>query len=197
MPLKYNLCGTNRSFKSISKAIVLSLARKADVLTAPEAVRNPGAAAGSLPKTIERFAGRNKELKTAFIDSLTALDVGFKTLDLETQKATFGPDEEGDYNWFAFEIMDPDNPNVINYDKFGPILALHVEGHGTFSSKTRDKKVDLTPSEVVDGVERENYAEPVKLFKQAFEKINQALEGKSSIKVISNEFRNLEKEFDA
>ena len=180
-----------------SGAIVLSLARQADVLTAPEAVKNPGAAAGSLPKTIERFAGRNEELKNAFIDSLTALDAGIKALDLETQKAAFGPDEEGDYNWFAFEIMDPGNPNVINYDKFGPILALHVEGHGTFSSKTRDKKVDLTPSEVVDGIERVSYAEPVKLFKQAFEKINQALEGKSRFKIIANEFRNLEKEFDA
>jgi len=178
-------------------AIVLSLARKADVLTAPQAVRDPTGAAGSLPSTIERFAGRNEELRAAFIDSLTALDVGIKKLELETQKAIFGPDEGGDYNWFAFEIMDPGNPNVVNYNKYGPILAMHVEGHGTFSSETREKKVNLSPSEEIDGEERINYAEPVKLFKQAFEKINNALEGQSRFTVISNEMRNLQKEFDA
>ncbi len=36
-------------------AIVLSLARKADVLTAPEAVRDPEGAAGSLPSTIKKI----------------------------------------------------------------------------------------------------------------------------------------------
>ena len=178
-------------------AIVLSLARKADVLTAPEAVRDPEAAAGSLPSTIKRFAGRNEELKNAFIDSLTALDTGIKGLDLETQKSIFGPDEEGDYNWFAFEIMDPGNPNVINYDKYGAILALHVEGHGTFSSKNREKKVNLTPSEEKDGREVIVPADPVRLFKQAFEKINKTLEDKSRFKVISNEFANLKNKFDA
>lgn len=178
-------------------AIVMAMARKADVLTAPQAVKDPSAAAGSLPSTIERFAGRNEELRSAFVDSLTALDTGVKNLDLETQRAIFGPDEDGDYNWFAFEIMDPGNPNVINYNKYGPILAMHVEGHGTFSSTTREKKVNLSPSEEVGGGERVVYREPVKLFKQAFDRINKALEKGSRFKVVSNEFRNLQRGFDA
>ena len=178
-------------------AVVLSLSRKADVLTAPQAVKDPSTAAGSLPSTIERFAGRNEELRNAFVDSLTALDTGIKKLDLETQRAIFGPDEEGDYNWFAFEIMDPENPNVVNYNKYGPILAMHVEGHGTFSSRTREKKVNLSPSEEVNGVERIVYEKSVKLFKQAFDRINRSLEKQSRFKVISNEFRNLQRGFDA
>ena len=177
-------------------AIVLSLARKADVLTAPEAVRDPSGAAGSLPSTIKRFAGRNEELKNAFIDSLTALDTGIKKLNHASQRSIFGPDEQGDYNWFAFEVMDPGNPNVINYDKYGPVLALHVEGHGTFSSKDRSKKVNLTPAEEKDGKEVIVPADPVRLFKQAFEEINKALEDKSRFKVVANEFRNLENKFD-
>ena len=177
-------------------AIVMAMARKADVLTAPQAVRDPSAAAGSLPSTIERFAGRNEELRSAFVDSLTALDTGIKNLDHETQRAVFGPDEDGDYNWFAFEIMDPGNPNVVNYNKYGPILAMHVEGHGTFSSTTREKKINLSPSEEVGGTERVVYREPVKLFKQAFDRINKSLEKDSRFKVVSNEFRNLQRGFD-
>ena len=178
-------------------AIVMAMARKADVLTAPQAVKDPSVAKGSLPSTIERFAGRNEELRNAFVDSLTAIDTGIKKLDLESQRAIFGPDAEGDYNWFAFEIMDPENPNVVNYNKYGPILAMHVEGHGTFSSRTREKKVNLSPSEEVNGVERIVYEKPVKLFKQAFDRINRSLEKQSRFKVMSNEFRNLQRGFDA
>ena len=178
-------------------AIVLSLARKADILTAPQAIKDPASALGSLPATITRFAGRNEELRNAFVDSLTALDIGIKNLDLETQRAIFGPDEDGDYNWFMHEIMDPKNPNVINYNKYGPMLGLHVEGHAMFSSKTRDKKVDLWRSEEIDGVERIVYAEPVKLYKQALDQMNKSLESQSRFRVISNELKNLKKEFDA
>ena len=178
-------------------AIVLSLARKADVLTAPQAIKDPASALGSLAATITRFAGRNEELRNAFVDSLTALDISIKNLDLETQRAIFGPDEDGDYNWFMHEIMDPENPNVINYNKYGPILGLHVEGHAVFSSKTRDKKVDLWQSEEVDGTEHVVYAEPVKLYKQALSQMNKSLENQSRFRVISNELRNLKKEFDA
>ena len=73
-----------------------------------------------------KFADRGA-LEKAFVDSFDAFEKVIRQLSPEEQREIFGEDANIFYN---AEIMDPANPNVINYDTRS--LVIHQKGHSEF-----------------------------------------------------------------
>jgi len=170
---------------------------KTDVRTAPRMLDHPASATGSLINTFKKFEFRSPELRGAFVDSLRAFERAIKALDHRTQRSIFGPDENGNYNWYMFEILDPENPNVINYDKYGSVLVLHAAGHGKFDSVTATKMVDLAGHNVQSGMATLIDSEPLEILKSLIDQMNIHLQQKNErFRIIQNELRNLVKPFD-
>jgi len=165
---------------------------KTDVRTAARMLDDPSKASGSMINTKLKFELRNPELKAAFLDSLDALERAINSLDRRAQKDMFGPDAEGNYNWYSFEILDPNNPNVINYDKYGSVVAMHVEGHGTYDALTGTRVRSLTPAKNTSGLSVPIDLGPVQKFKELVERMNDKLQQSNArFRIIQNELRNL------
>tara|TARA_Y100000034_G_scaffold49160_1_gene60787 strand:- start:14179 stop:16428 length:2250 start_codon:yes stop_codon:yes gene_type:complete len=170
---------------------------KTDVRTASRMLDSPGEASGSLINTFKKFEFRNPELRNAFVDSLRAFERGIKNLDHRTQKEIFGPDEDGNYNWYMFEVLDPKNPNVINYDKYGSVLVLHAAGHGKFDGVTANKLADLATVDTDTGLASLIDSNPLRVLKSLIDGINDHLQQKNErFRIIQNELRSLVKPFN-
>jgi len=81
-----------------------------------------------------KFADRGA-LEKAFVDSFDAFEKVISQLSPEEQQEIFGEDANIFYN---AEIMDPANPNVINYDTRS--LVIHQKGHSEFDRETGNVK---------------------------------------------------------
>ena len=81
-----------------------------------------------------KFADRGA-LEKAFVDSFDAFEKVISQLSPEDQREIFGEDANIFYN---AEIMDPANPNVINYDTRS--LVIHQKGHSEFDRETGNVK---------------------------------------------------------
>lgn len=77
-----------------------------------------------------------KDLSNAFSEALATFERAVKALNLETQIAIFGEDNNIYYN---AEVMDSRTPNVVKYDTKS--LVIHRAGHGEFDKET-GKKTD-------------------------------------------------------
>jgi len=91
-----------------------------------------------------KFADRGT-LEKAFVDSFDAFEKVISQLSTEEQIEIFGEDANIFYN---AEIMDPANPNVINYDTRS--LVIHQKGHSEFDRETGNiKDTDVSNSVAV------------------------------------------------
>ena len=88
-------------------------------------------AGGMSPEELaQKFAGRGN-LEKAFVEGFDAFEKAVQSLPIETQIEIFGPDANIFYN---AEIMDPRNPNVINYDTKN--MVIHRVGHLLLDKET-------------------------------------------------------------
>jgi hypothetical protein len=81
-----------------------------------------------------KFAGRGSVYE-AFTKSFDAFERAVETMSPEARSRVFGPDTNF---WYNTEIMDPDNPNVINYDS--KTLKIHDKGHYEFNREAKGGK---------------------------------------------------------
>ena len=106
-----------------------------------------------------KFADRGA-LEKAFVDSFDAFEKVISQLSPEQQREIFGEDANIFYN---AEIMDPANPNVINYDTRS--LVIHQKGHSEFDRETGNiKDTDVSNNVAVlqnalEGVQQSEAAE--------------------------------------
>ena len=106
-----------------------------------------------------KFADRGA-LEKAFVDSFDAFEKVISQLSPEEQREIFGEDANIFYN---AEIMDPANPNVINYDTRS--LVIHQKGHSEFDRETGNIKDTDVSSNVdilqnaLEGVQQSEAAE--------------------------------------
>ena len=77
-----------------------------------------------------KFGGRGA-LEKAFTESFAAFEQAVNQFTPEQQVQIFGEDANIFYN---AEVMDPGNPNVINYDTKS--LVIHQQGHSEFDRET-------------------------------------------------------------
>jgi len=77
-----------------------------------------------------KFGGRGA-LEKAFTESFAAFEQAVNQFSPEQQVKIFGEDANIFYN---AEVMDPGNPNVINYDTKS--LVIHQQGHSEFDRET-------------------------------------------------------------
>ncbi len=77
-----------------------------------------------------KFAGRGT-LEAAFNGAFEAFVDAVTQMDDEVKLKIFGPDANIFYN---AEVMDPDNPNIINYNSKN--LIIHRDGHGEYNRET-------------------------------------------------------------
>ena len=85
-----------------------------------------------------KFAGRGT-LEAAFNGAFEAFVDAVSQMPEEIKLKVFGPDANIFYN---AEVMDPDNPNIINYNSKN--LIIHRDGHGEYdreSGKVTDRDV--------------------------------------------------------
>jgi hypothetical protein len=85
-----------------------------------------------------KFAGRGT-LEKAFNGAFEAFVDAVQQLPDDVKLKVFGPDANIFYN---AEVMDPDNPNIINYNSKN--LIIHRDGHGEYdreSGKVTDRDV--------------------------------------------------------
>ena len=86
----------------------------------------------TVKQVVDKFADHpNQELKKSFSQALRAFEKVVKSFPREQQIEIFGPDTNIYYN---AEIINPDTPNVINYDK--KLVTLHRGGGGFFDKET-------------------------------------------------------------
>jgi len=106
-----------------------------------------------------KFADRGA-LEKAFVDSFDAFEKVISQLSPEEQREIFGEDANIFYN---AEIMDPANPNVINYDTRS--LVIHQKGHSEFDRETGNiKDTDVSSNVAIlqnalEGVQQSEAAE--------------------------------------
>jgi len=77
-----------------------------------------------------KFAGRGT-LEAAFNGAFEAFVDAVSQMPEEVKLKVFGPDANIFYN---AEVMDPDNPNIINYNSKN--LIIHRDGHGEYDRET-------------------------------------------------------------
>ena len=77
-----------------------------------------------------KFAGRGT-LEAAFNGAFEAFVDAVQQMSDEIKVKVFGPDANIFYN---AEVMDPDNPNIINYNSKN--LIIHRDGHGEYNRET-------------------------------------------------------------
>ena len=85
-----------------------------------------------------KFAGRGT-LEKAFNGAFEAFVDAVQQMPDETKVNVFGPDANIFYN---AEVMDPENPNIINYNSKN--IIIHRDGHGEYdreSGKVTDRDV--------------------------------------------------------
>ena len=120
-----------------------------------------------------KFADRGA-LEKAFVDSFEAFEKVISQLSPEQQTEIFGEDANIFYN---AEIMDPANPNVINYDTRS--LVIHQKGHSEFDRETGNiKDTDVSNN--------------VSVLQNALEKVQQS-EAAEDFTVQMNAIKNLQR----
>jgi len=128
-----------------------------------------------------KFADRGA-LEKAFVDSFDAFEKVISQLSPEEQREIFGEDANIFYN---AEIMDPANPNVINYDTRS--LVIHQKGHSEFDRETGNiKDTDVSNNVAVlqnalEGVQQSEAAEDFTVQMNAIKNL-QSLENDAALK---------------
>jgi len=128
-----------------------------------------------------KFADRGA-LEKAFVDSFDAFEKVISQLSPEEQIEIFGEDANIFYN---AEIMDPANPNVINYDTRS--LVIHQKGHSEFDRETGNiKDTDVSNNVAIlqnalEGVQQSEAAEDFTVQMNAIKNL-QSLENDAALK---------------
>ena len=128
-----------------------------------------------------KFADRGA-LEKAFVDSFDAFEKVISQLSPEEQIEIFGEDANIFYN---AEIMDPANPNVINYDTRS--LVIHQKGHSEFDRETGNiKDTDVSNNvailqKALEGVQQSEAAEDFTVQMNAIKNL-QSLENDAALK---------------
>ena len=136
----------------------------------------------STAQIIDKFKDHaNPELKKSFGDALKAFEKVVRSFPRDKQIEIFGPDTDIYYN---AEIINPDTPNVINYDK--KYVTIHRGGGGYFDKETGGEKV-FTKIDDATGEEVE-YTRDVSanadILAAEIDKITQDLESQQGFEVI-------------
>jgi hypothetical protein len=156
------------------------------------AARNKGnIKAGGL--TVRQVAAKfknhpNPHLKASFSHALKAFENVIKSLPREKQVEIFGDNADIYYN---AEIISPDTPNVINYDK--KLVTIHRGGGGFFDKETGSEKV-FDDSDDENG-ERNEYTRDVRknadVLATALEGVIQDMKDNKGFEVIMDAVFNL------
>ncbi len=130
----------------------------------------------------------NPHLKASFSHALRAFENVIKSLPREKQVEIFGDNADIYYN---AEIISPDTPNVINYDK--KLVTIHRGGGGFFDKETGSEKV-FDDSDGENG-ERNEYTRDVRknadVLATALEGVIQDMKGNKGFEVIMDAIFNL------
>ena len=143
----------------------------------------------TVKQVVDKFADHpNQELKKSFSQALRAFEKVIQSFPREKQVEIFGPDTDIYYN---AEIINPDTPNVINYDK--KLVTLHRGGGGFFDKETGSAKStegrDLETGELV--VRERDISANAEILASALEGIVQDLESQGGFEVVMDAVQRL------
>lgn len=144
----------------------------------------------TVKQVVNKFADHpNQELKKSFSQSLRAFEKVVQSFPREKQVEIFGPDTNIYYN---AEIINPDTPNVINYDK--KLVTLHRGGGGFFDKETGSPEEiegrDPETGELV--VKERDISANAEILAQALEGVIQDMESQSGFEVIMDAIQTLQ-----
>jgi hypothetical protein len=144
----------------------------------------------TVKQVVDKFADHpNQELKKSFSQALRAFEKVVKSFPREKQVEIFGPDTNIYYN---AEIINPDTPNVISYDK--KLVTLHRGGGGFFDKETGSpEEVEGRDPETGELTVRErDISANAETLAQALEGIIQDMESQGGFKVIMDAIQTLQ-----
>jgi len=144
----------------------------------------------TVKQVVDKFADHpNKELKKSFSQALRAFEKVVQSFPREKQVEIFGPDTNIYYN---AEIINPDTPNVINYDK--KLVTLHRGGGGFFDKETGSaEEVEGRDPETGELVVKErDVSANAEILAQALEGILQDMESQGGFEVIMDAIQTLQ-----
>jgi len=144
----------------------------------------------TVKQVVDKFADHpNKELKKSFSQALRAFEKVVQSFPREKQVEIFGPDTNIYYN---AEIINPDTPNVINYDK--KLVTLHRGGGGFFDKETGSaEEVEGRDPETGELVVKErDVSANAEILAQALESVLQDMESQGGFEVIMDAIQTLQ-----
>jgi hypothetical protein len=144
----------------------------------------------TVKQVVDKFADHpNQELKKSFSQALRAFEKVIQSFPREKQVEIFGSDTDIYYN---AEIINPDTPNVINYDK--KLVTLHRGGGGFFDKETGSpKEVEGRDPETGELVTKErDISANAEILALALEGIVQDLESQGGFEVVMDAIQKLQ-----
>lgn len=144
----------------------------------------------TVKQVVDKFADHpNQELKKSFSQALRAFEKVVQSFPREKQVEIFGPDTNIYYN---AEIINPDTPNVINYDK--KLVTLHRGGGGFFDKETGSPEEiegrDPETGELV--VKERDISANAEILAQALEEVVQDMGSQGGFEVIMDAVQKLQ-----
>lgn len=144
----------------------------------------------TVKQVVDKFSDHpNQELKKSFSQALRAFEKVVQSFPREKQVEIFGPDTNIYYN---AEIINPDTPNVINYDK--KLVTLHRGGGGFFDKETGSpeeiEERDPETGELV--VKERDISANAEILAQALEEIVQDMESQGGFEVVMDAIQKLQ-----
>tara|TARA_R110002074_G_scaffold245811_2_gene417748 strand:- start:887 stop:3139 length:2253 start_codon:yes stop_codon:yes gene_type:complete len=128
----------------------------------------------------------NPHLKASFSHALRAFENVIKSLPREKQVEIFGDNADIYYN---AEIISPDTPNVINYDK--KLVTIHRGGGGFFDKETGSEKVFDDSEDSVQNEYTRDVRKNADILASSLEDIIQNMEDNKGFEVIMDAVFNL------
>jgi len=144
----------------------------------------------TVKQVVDKFSDHpNQELKKSFSQALRAFEKVVKSFPREKQVEIFGPDTNIYYN---AEIINPNTPNVINYDK--KLVTLHRGGGGYFDKETGSpEEVEGRDHETGELVVKErDISANAEMLAQALEGVVQDMESQGGFEVIMDAVQKLQ-----
>lgn len=144
----------------------------------------------TVKQVVDKFADHpNQELKKSFSQALRAFEKVVQSFPREKQVEIFGPDTNIYYN---AEIINPDTPNVISYDK--KLVTLHRGGGGFFDKETGSpEEVEGRDPETGELVVRErDISANAEILAGALEGVVQDLESQGGFEVVMDAIQKLQ-----
>jgi hypothetical protein len=143
----------------------------------------------TVKQVVDKFADHpNQKLKKSFSQALRAFERVVQSFPREKQVEIFGPDTNIYYN---AEIINPDTPNVINYDK--KLVTIHRGGGGYFDKETGSpEEIEERDPETGELIRKErDISKNAETLSQELENIIQDMESQGGFEVIMDAVQKL------